>query len=68
MDNMGYNLSYEIFCKKVKYAEVSRHSRLAETAWTFVLLMILVELIRVSNKARVASKELETVGCFWGQH
>lgn len=41
---MGYNPSCEIFCKKVKYVKVSEHSRLAGTALTFLLVMILLEL------------------------
>lgn len=68
MDNMGYNLSHKIFWKKVNYVKISEHSNHAESAWMFVSMMMDLELIWVSNKAAVASNELETVGCFWGQY
>lgn len=57
---MGYNPSYEIYPKKVKCVEISAQSRLADTAWRFVLVMIPWKHTQVSNGVAIVSKELET--------
>lgn len=57
---MGYNPSYEIYQKKVKYYKISQQSRLADTAWRFAVVMVQWKHIQVSNKVAIVSKGLKT--------